>query len=71
MAGDAVSVSLRLPEATGARLRRLDTGTFVQAGSDAAAYRQSGAPFTIADGNASIDLPPHGLATIDAELAGA
>lgn len=71
MGGDSVSVLLRLPETTGARLRRLDTGSFVQAGSEAAAYRQSWEPTAIRDGTASIELPPHGLATIDAELADA
>jgi hypothetical protein len=71
MGGDPVTVSLRLPDAVNARLRRLDSSTFLLAGSDATAYRQSGESFAVTDVPASIELPPHGLATIDAEVTNA
>jgi len=71
MGGDPVTVSLRLPDVTGARLRRLDSSTFLSAGTDATAYRRSGEQFAMTAGTTTIELPPHGLATIDAELADA
>ncbi len=71
MGGDPVTVSLRLPDVTDARLRRLDSSTFLLAGTDATDFRRSGEQFAMTAGTTTVELPPHGLATIDAELADA
>lgn len=68
MSDAPVTVSLSLPNVTSAKVRRLDTNTFLQAGSDAAVFRQAGEPFAVPDGATSVELPPHGLVTLDMEL---
>ncbi len=62
-------VSLQAPGATGGTMRRLDTGTVRVAASDPVAYRALAEPLEIVDGETAIELPAHGLVTVDASLA--
>ena len=50
-------------------MRRLDARTVLVAASDPAAYRASGEACEVVDGEASIELPAHGLVTFDARLS--
>jgi hypothetical protein len=54
---------------SGGSARRLDSDTVHQAASDPVAYRGAREPHGATDGEAIIELPPHGLVTFDADLA--
>ena len=68
MSDDAVDVAVDLGRARDGAMRLLDEETFALAASDAGAFRAMTQPIPIADGAASIALPPFAVATVDAEV---
>jgi hypothetical protein len=69
MGDDAEQVALTIPGAGEASARQLDTGTVYLAATDPVTFRASGQPLGPLDGSVSLELPPFGLVTIDAEVA--
>ena len=67
MRDEPARVSLELPEMGETRVRRLDDKTVYQASSDPAVFRASGGPLGEAGTAVTIDLPSHGLITLDSE----
>ena len=68
MSDEPVQVSLEVPGMGEARVRRLDDKTVFLAASDPAAYRASGEPLGEGGPAVTVDLPPFGLVTFDAEI---
>jgi hypothetical protein len=68
MTDDPVQVELDLPGVTAASMRRLDETTVALAASDPDAFRGLTRPVQVASSMISLDLPPFGVATVDAEL---
>jgi hypothetical protein len=71
MGDESLSVSLEIPGAAAATVRRLDDATVYLAATDPGAFRASAEPIGVRDGTVTVDLPPFGLATVDAKSAAA
>jgi hypothetical protein len=67
MSDEPLTVSLEIPVAGGATVRRLDDRTVSLAATDVVEFRSSVQPIGMTDGSVSVDLPPFGLATVDTE----
>jgi D-apionolactonase len=67
MTDEPLSMSLEIPGAGGAMVRRLDDRTVSLAATDPGAFRGLAEPIDMIDGLVNIDLPPFGLATVDTE----
>jgi hypothetical protein len=68
MVDEPLTVSLEVPGAGAATVRRLDDKTIYLAASDPGAFRGSGQRIDAKHGIVNVALPPFGLATVDAEL---
>jgi hypothetical protein len=62
----AIDVSLTIPGANNAMVRRLDDASFALAASNPAAFRGSAQSARIEEGSADVMLPPYAVATMDA-----
>jgi D-apionolactonase len=71
MGDELLSVSLEIPGAGAATVRPLDDRTVYLAATDPGAFRASSQPIAVTDGTVMVDLPPFGLATVDAVSAAA
>jgi hypothetical protein len=67
MTDETLSVSLDVPGAGTAAVRRVDDRTVHLAAADPGTFRGSGQPIDVTDGAVDVDVPPFGLATIDTE----
>jgi hypothetical protein len=67
MSDEPLTVSLEIPRAGDATVRRLDDQTVSLAATDPVEFRSSAQPIEVIDGSVSVDLPPFGLATVDTE----
>ena len=65
MSDEPVVISLEIPGAGAATMRRLDDQTALLAASDPEAFRGATHPIAVEDGIVSAELPPFGLATVD------
>ncbi len=63
-----LTVSLDVPGAGAATVRRLDDQTVYLAATDPEAFRTSTQPIDAMNGTVMVDLPPFGLATVDTKL---
>lgn len=68
MRDESTTVSLEVPGADNATVRRLDDQLVHLAASDPEAFRGSTQPIEATDGAVLIDLPSFGLATVDMEI---
>jgi hypothetical protein len=68
MRDEPIAVSLDVPGADNATVRRLDDQTVHLGASDPEAFRGSSQPIDATNGTVSIDLPPFGLATVDMQI---
>ena len=65
MSDEPLTVSLDIPGAGAATVRRLDDRTVYLAATDPVEFRSSAQPIGETDRSVSVDLPPFGLATVD------
>src|SRR5215217_3021494 len=71
MTDEPLSISLEIPGAGGATVRRLDDRTVYLAATGPGAFRASAQPISVTNGTVMVDLPPFGLASVDAKSAAA
>jgi D-apionolactonase len=67
MTDEPLSISLEIPSARAATVRRLDDRTVHLAATNPGAFRGSTVPIDVTDESLNVDLPPFGLATLDTE----
>jgi hypothetical protein len=71
MGDEALTVSLEVPGAGAATVRRLDDQTVYLAAIDPGAFRASTQSINATNGTVTVDLPPFGMATVDVKSAAA
>jgi hypothetical protein len=67
LSDEPLTVSLDIPGAGAATVRRLDDQSVYLAATDPVEFRSSAQPIGMTNGSVSVDLPPFGLATVDGD----